>query len=109
MATEPNRRIPVLTEAIDRLEPVAEESPDRVESEAVSTSDLSDAERESLIAELQTQLAAGTFALTDEILRASFSEMEASIFERISSRLRSELPEMIDRLLRERLGDEPDY
>jgi hypothetical protein len=35
--------------------------------------------------------------------------MEASIYGRITSRLRHELPEMIDKLLRERLGEETDY
>lgn len=86
MAAEPNLMIPILTDAI------AEErrfSPRPVDSE-------------SLIAELQTEIASSTFALADEILRTSFAEMEASIFERISGRLRRELPEMIDALLRER-------
>ena len=50
-------------------------------------------DRDALIAELQTKLAARTFALTDELLRSSFKAMEATLFEQISARLRSELPE----------------
>jgi hypothetical protein len=67
------------------------------------------AEREALIAELQTEIAAGMFTLTDEIMRRSFAEMEASVFEQVSARLRRELPEMIDSLLRSRLSDSGDY
>ena len=42
-------------------------------------------------------------------MRKAFTEMEASIFEQIASRLRRELPEMVDALLREHLGDETEY
>jgi hypothetical protein len=66
-------------------------------------------DREMLIAELQTEIAAHTYTLTDKILRSAFAEMEASIFAQISGRLRRELPEMIDELLRERLGDDTGY
>jgi hypothetical protein len=59
--------------------------------------------RDELVAELQTALAARAFSLTDEILRASFAEMEATLFERISTRLRQELPEIIDATLREHI------
>ena len=62
----------------------------------------------SLIAELQTQLAANAYALTEQVLHSAFSEMEATIFEQISRRLREELPELIDRILREHLGEGPE-
>lgn len=94
MAAEAKLQIPILTDAVDSRD-----------SERLANPE----EREMLIAELQTQLAASTFALTDEILRTAFAEMEASIFEQISGRLRRELPELIDTLLRERLGDDTDY
>ena len=86
MAADPNSMIPVLTEAVADRDKFAVRPVDS----------------ENLIAELQTQIAASTFALTDEILRAAFAEMESAVFEKISSRLRQELPEMIDALLRER-------
>ena len=92
MAGEPKTQIPVLTEEISAIEQAADEDGAR--------------DKEALIAELQTQIAASAFTLTDKIMRKAFAEMEASIFEEIASRLRSELPEMIDALLRERLGDE---
>jgi hypothetical protein len=63
---------------------------------------------EAVIAELQTRLAASTFALTDELIRTAFGEMEAKLHEQISARLRRELPELIDSLIREYLGREQD-
>ena len=95
MAAEPKVQIPVLT--------------DEINTDAESVGKVYAGEREALIAELQTQLAASTFTLTDEIMRKAFAEMEASIFEQISGRLRRELPELVDAKLREHLGDETDY
>jgi len=96
MAAEAELKIPVLTDAIQtrESEPANAESVDRALC----------ADRETLIAELQTEIAASTFALTDEILRQAFAGMEASVFEQIASRLRRELPELIDSRLRERFG-----
>lgn len=95
MAAEANLQIPVLTDEFNTVE------------DTVDTIDAGNTE--ALIAELQTQLAASTFTLTDEIMRKAFAEMEASIFEQISGRLRRELPELVDAVLREHLGDETDY
>jgi hypothetical protein len=95
MAAEPKVQIPVLT--------------DEFRTGRISAHKSGSRDNEALIAELQTQLAANTFALTDEIMRKAFAEMEASVFEQISGRLRRELPEMVDALLREHLGDEPEY
>jgi len=103
MAVNVDTRIPVLTDEIG-------ESSDIADSIGGDDADsIENSERETLIAELQTQIAAGAFALTDDIIRKAFSEMEASIYEQISSRLRRELPEMIDSLLRARLGEDSDY
>jgi len=63
---------------------------------------------ESTIAELQTRLASRTYALTDELLRAAFNDMEANVFRQVSSRLRQQLPELIDAVLREQLKQEDD-
>jgi hypothetical protein len=95
MAATPNVQIPVLTDELN------------ADGESAAKADAD--EREALIAELQTQIAASTFALTDDIMRKTFAEMEASIFEQISGRLRRELPELVDALLRERLGDDTEY
>jgi hypothetical protein len=107
MAAEPKLDIPILIEAVGRgyLE---ERRQDLVQLSASLVDRSPDAERETLIAELQTEIAAEMFALTDEIMRKTFAGMEATVFEQISARLRSELPEMIDALLRARLADRND-
>jgi len=61
---------------------------------------------ETLIAELQTSLAASTYALTEQLLHSTFAEMEATLFQQISNKLRQELPELIDSVLRQHLDAE---
>jgi hypothetical protein len=96
MAATPDFQIPVLTDAIDS----------RIQS-ALDAAGIKDrADRQALIAELQTEIAARTFALTDDIMRKAFAQMEASIFEQISGTLRRELPEMVDSLLRKHLEND---
>jgi hypothetical protein len=63
---------------------------------------------ETLIAELQTRIASETFALTEELMRTAFSEMEAKLHQQISACLRRDLPELIDSLLREQLDGNRD-
>ncbi|MBN1237942.1 MAG: hypothetical protein JXB36_05545 [Gammaproteobacteria bacterium] len=89
----PDARIPVLTDVVA----ATGDAPDRRPSEV-----------ETLVAELQTRLAADTFSLTEEILRTSFAEMEAGLYEQISARLREALPELIDSVLREHLDTDAD-
>jgi len=90
MAGEPGESIPILTDVILSASPTLPQV----------------IERDALVAELQTKIAARTFALTDEVLREAFAEMEASLYERISAQLRRELPEIIDAALREHLGED---
>jgi hypothetical protein len=90
MEPEPGENIPILTDVILSAGPTL---PPLVE-------------RDALVAELQTTLAARTYALTEEVLRNAFAEMEANLFERITAQLRRDLPEIIDAALRERLGEE---
>ena len=90
MANEPGESIPILTDVILSAAPTL---PHLIE-------------RDALVAELQTKIAARTFALTDEVLREAFAAMEASLFERISAKLRRELPEIIDAALREHLDED---
>ena len=66
-----------------------------------SAAALPGAELETLLAEVQTKLASRTFKLADDLLRSSLAEMEAALFEQISSKLRRQLPELIDATLRE--------
>ena len=86
--------IPVLTDVIPD-----DETSDSTDSPAT-------VDRASLIAELQTQLASNAYGLTEQLLRNALAEMEATIFAQISERLREELPELIDRILREHLDDD---
>jgi hypothetical protein len=109
MAAEPKLDIPILIDAVGR-ESIDGRRWDKVSPLSAGAVERSlRPERETLIAELQTEIAASMFALTDEIMRRTFAEMEACVFEQISARLRSELPEMIDALLRARLDDNADY
>ncbi len=85
--------IPILTDV------VAQEELARARA-AVKLSDIS----EEQLAELQTQLAAGVHKLADELLQIVFKEMEVALFEQVSIRLRRELPEIVDRILRDHLG-----
>jgi hypothetical protein len=98
MATPHNRKIPILTDVI---------SSDAGKADAVNApSEPKERDIEAVIAELQTRLATRTFALADEIMRTAFADMEAKIREQISARLRRELPELIDSLLRDYWGRE---
>lgn len=85
-------RIPVLTEMVDS-------SPTRLPGDLPE-------DMETLIAELQTELAASTFALTEHLLQNALTEMEAALFEQVSARLRQELPELVDGVLRKHFGQE---
>jgi hypothetical protein len=62
-------------------------------------------DREAVLAELQTAIASRAFALTDELVRKAFAEMEAHLLEQLAKRLRQELPELVDNALREYLGN----
>lgn len=69
--------------------------------DVVDTVEISDFEN--VVAELQTRIASHTYELTDELLRAAFSDIEAKIFRQISTHLRQQLPELIDSVVREHL------
>ena len=88
MQKPPDAAIPVLTDVVGDFDHVDPGYPTPLDT---------------LVAELQTRLAAETFALAEELMRSAFAEMEAQLFEHISSRLRQALPELIDSVLREHL------
>ena len=93
-------QIPVLTDVVE--DPLELEAP----TDAPDTDSISD--REMLVAELQTELSVGAFTLTEQLLHSAISEMEATLFEQVLNRLRQELPELVDTVLREHLIDEED-
>ena len=86
--------IPVLTDVVE-LVPSVDTTQSGIPTDA-----------EALIAELQTKLSVGAFGLTEQLLHSAFAEMEATLFEQVLNRLRQELPELIDSVLREQLGAE---
>ena len=61
---------------------------------------------ESELAELQVRIATGSFMLVEKLLHGAFKEMEAVLFDEVVSRLRNELPELIDQVLREHFDNE---
>ncbi len=58
---------------------------------------------EARLGELEAELVARTHDLADQLIHSAFEQMEAAIFEQVSNRLRSELPDLIDKLLRDYL------
>ncbi len=98
----PEPDIPVLTDVVPD-EPAA-----AVPAEGPGPGASLPTDVETLVAELQTSLAASTFALTEQLLHTTFAEMEASLFQQISLKLRQELPELIDSVLRQHLDAEDD-
>ena len=97
--TSSSPEIPVLTDVIPARSPLDTSEPERYPTDI-----------DTLIAELQTNLAARAYALTEQLLHSAFSELEATLFEQVTTKLRQELPELIDSVLREQLGadDEQD-
>lgn len=87
-------RIPVLTDAVARPRHTAA---DELARPSVTESEL---------AELQTRIAAGSFLLVEKFLQNAFKEMEATLFDEVLSRLRNELPDLIDQVLREHFEDQ---
>lgn len=57
-----------------------------------------------VMAALHADLTAAVLKLAGELLHAASRDMEAVLFERVCDRLRDQLPEIVDRALRERLG-----
>ena len=117
MAANQPPNIPILTDVIAAREHNAESrlSPAPAEPPAADGSSIAPPDtaagrpdHQALIAELQTRLASATFALTEELIRAAFSEMEANLHRQVCARLRRELPELIDSLLREHLDIDRD-
>lgn len=55
------------------------------------------------LASVQAELTTLTRDLTDRLLDHAMRDMEAALVEQVSNRLREELPELIERVLREHL------
>jgi hypothetical protein len=99
MSAKKEKDIPVLTDIVEDV--IDERSEDAEDISDLAGSTIPDLE--TVIAELQTRIASSTYALTDELMRTAFAELEANVFRQISSRLRQQLPELIDAVIREHL------
>lgn len=95
MADEP-RVPPVLREATAAPRGIP------VLTEAVQTGRIGEQE---LLA-IQAEITALTRDLADRLLATALREMEAAMFEQVSERMREDLPELVERVLREHLGFE---
>jgi uncharacterized protein (DUF2267 family) len=61
---------------------------------------------EEQMASVQAELTSLTRDLTERLLHAALRDMEATLFDQVANRLREELPELIDRVLREHLQED---
>jgi Zn-dependent M32 family carboxypeptidase len=77
------RDIPVLTEAIDSS---------RTKTTALDY----EAAQSAIVAE--------ALRIADELLHQAAKDMEAILFERVYDRLREQLPEIVDKVLKEQIG-----
>ncbi len=50
---------------------------------------------------LHAQIVTETLELADSLLHQAVKDIEATLFERVFDRLRAQLPELVDRILRE--------
>jgi hypothetical protein len=89
MQHEPHdpRDIPILTDAV---------------AESVETSLSSDAKA------LHAAILTETLQLADSLLHQAAKDIEATLFERVFDRLRAQLPELVDRILREHAAIQED-
>ena len=87
-------RIPVLTDAVAR--------PRRTAADEMARPALTESE----LAELQVRIATGSFMLVEKLLHSAYQEMEATLFDEVVGRLRNELPELIDQVLREHFEED---
>ena len=84
----------------EQLPPVETSVP--ILTEVIRGSDTTPAgDLEAVLAEVQTKPAARAFKVTEELLHSGFAELQATLFEEISTKLRERLPVIIDATLRE--------
>jgi hypothetical protein len=72
-------------------------------SEVVSLRKASPAISAERIAALQSEIVSQTLKTAEELLHAAAREMEATLLERVADQLRARLPDIVDRVLKERL------
>ena len=78
------RDIPILTDAVEEIAAAA----------------AAEADTKELHAAILTE----TLQLADSLLHQAVKDIEATLFERVFDQLRAQLPELVDRILREHLA-----
>lgn len=76
------REIPILTQAVSEVAPVA-----LLDTKA-----------------LQSSVVAETLKLADSLLHQAVKDIEATLFEHVFDRLRAELPELVDRIIKDHVA-----
>jgi hypothetical protein len=100
MSKKPKAPQPVVPVLVKQAGPVSPEGPPVLQSVAVAApSQMSDHE----LAALKAELVAVAWEVVLDSLHSAVREVEAALFEQVSSRLRDELPEIIERALRNHL------
>lgn len=95
--------VPVLTSVVDAGALADASPPAPGQSAAPPPARLSD---EELMA-LRSRLASATRNLAERLIEESLGELEMALFERVSARLREQLPDMLEQALRDHF-DSPD-
>jgi hypothetical protein len=94
---EQERRVlPVLVKTADEL---PDKGPPVLKSVAPPPAQLTDRE----LAALKAELVAVAWEVVLDSLHSALREVEAALFEQVSARLRNELPEIVERALRNHL------
>lgn len=86
-----DRHIPVLTDLVTTIPPATPPP-------ATTSEDL---------AELQSRLITGSYALVERLLHEALEEMEANLFAEVIARLRSELPALVGEALQQHFDAPP--
>lgn len=55
------------------------------------------------IAELEARICAESLQLSEQLMNEAFQEIESVIFDRVVSRLRNELPALVDHILQDHI------
>ena len=100
MTDKSDRAPPVVPVLVKQAEQPAADGPPVLQSIAIAPPRrLSDHE----LAALKAELVAVAWEVVVDLLHSAVREVEAALFEQVSSRLRDELPDLVERALRNHL------
>lgn len=100
MSDKPEHTAPVVPVLVKQADAPDAEGPPVLQSIAIAAPRrLSDHE----LAALKAELVAVAWEVVVDLLHSAVREVEAALFEQVSSRLRDELPDLVERALRNHL------